>query len=230
MSSPGPDVPAAYPPEPWHLGGSMLLTLWRVDGGDLRREVDPYVPDDVDLVARGRHGLLFTAFVRYEPGGVLSYDELLVAAVGRRGVVPFATIPHIWVDSPASVAGGRALWGIPKGLAEFDQSWGTPGGGRRRITASATRDGATLATVRAREGAPLPGWRRVPMPTAQTLDGRTTFAEVQALARVRLARADWSFPEASPLAFVGRGRPLFSSVLRDMTIRFGPSRSTGGAA
>lgn len=230
MSTSGPDVPAAYPPEPWHLGGSMLLTLWRVDGDDLRREVTPYVPDEVDLVARGRQALLFTAFVRYEPGGVLSYDELLVAAVGRRGVVPFATIPHIWVDSPASVAGGRALWGIPKGLAAFEQDWGGDGPGRRRITATATRDHTTLAAVRAREGASLPGWRRVPMPTAQTLEGRTTFAEVQALARVRLARADWTFPADSPLAFVGRGRPLFSSVLRDMTIRFGPSVSTGETA
>jgi hypothetical protein len=208
----------------------MLLTLWRVDVDDLRREVSPYVPDGVDLVARGRHALLFTAFVRYEPGSVLSYDELLVAAVGRRGPVPVATIPHIWVDSPASEAGGRALWGIPKGLATFEQSWGGEGPGRRRIAATAARDGAVLAAARAREGAPLPGWRRVPMPTAQTLGGRTTFAQVQALARVRLARADWTFPAGSPLAFVGRGRPLFSAVLRDMTIRFGPSVSTAGAA
>ena len=30
------------------------------------------------------------------------------------------SITDIWVDSPASVAGGRELWAIPKGLCDFD--------------------------------------------------------------------------------------------------------------
>jgi hypothetical protein len=217
------DVPADddaapdYPPEPWQLGGSMLMTLWRVPEADLRREAGPYVPDGVTLAAGRGQGLLLTAFVRYEPGSVLSYDELLVAAVARRGLGPVAVIPHIWVDSPASVAGGRALWGIPKHLAAFEEDWSGP------ITGSATVGGAELASVRAAQGVRLPGWRRVPMPTAQRLDGRSTFASVQALARLHLASAAWSFPRDSPLAFVGRGTPLRSLVLRDMTIRFGPS-------
>ena len=60
------------------------------------------------------------AFVSYEEGSPLTYHELLVArpvstdAHGRR-----VTITDIWVDSPASVAGGRELWAIPKGLCDF---------------------------------------------------------------------------------------------------------------
>jgi hypothetical protein len=232
MSTAGSVAPAAatgvaYPPEPWQLGGSMLMTMWRLPAADVRREAEPYVPDGVQLVTAGRHALLFTAFVRYTPGSVLSYDELLVAAVARRGAAPAAVIPHIWVDSPASVAGGRELWGIPKGLADFEQSWENP------IVARATLAGRELASVRAAQGVRLPGWRRLPMPTAQRLDGHDTLAEVQSLGRLHLGSAAWSFPDDSPLAFIGRGRPLVTSVLRQMTIRFGPSTRTavqGGTA
>jgi hypothetical protein len=210
----------SYPPEPWQLGGSMLMTMWRLPTADVRREAERYVPEGVKLVTAGRHAFLFTAFVRYTPGSVLSYDELLVAAVGRRGVAPVAVIPHIWVDSPASVAGGRELWGIPKGLADFEQS------GENPLVARASVEGRELASVRAAQGVRLPGWHRLPMPTAQRLDGHDAFAQVQSLGRLHLGSAAWSFPDDSPLAFIGRGRPLVTSVLRQMTIRFGPSTRT----
>ncbi len=85
--------------------GSLWLTLFRV-----RDAVD-------DLRPAGVYG---AAFVSYEEGSPLTYHELLVArplstdAYGRR-----VTITDIWVDSPASVAGGRELWAIPKGLCDF---------------------------------------------------------------------------------------------------------------
>ncbi|WP_308431733.1 acetoacetate decarboxylase family protein [Amycolatopsis acidiphila] len=52
-----------------------------------------------------------TAFVDYLPGGLLPYHELLAAVVVRRGRRLGLTITDIWVDSPASRAGGRELWG-----------------------------------------------------------------------------------------------------------------------
>ncbi len=216
-------TPAAdFPPEPWQLGGSMLATVWRVDADEVRTRVAPHLPAGVRPVTAGRHGLLLTAFVRYEPGSVLSYDELLVAVVARHGRRPVTTIPQIWVDSPASVAGGRELWGIPKHLAGFRQSWGN------RITAEATIDDRVAATVDATQGRRLPGWRRVPLPNAHRLDGRETFAEVQALGRLHLASASWSFADDGPLAWIGRGRPVLSLALREMAIRFGPSRRRPG--
>lgn len=210
----------SYPPEPWQLGGSMLMTAWRLPADVVRGEVARYVPDGVRLVTVGRQAFMFTAFVRYTPGSVLSYDELLVAAVGRRGAAPVAVIPHIWVDSPASVAGGRELWGIPKGLADFTQTWENP------IVASAALEGRELASVRAAQGVRVPGWRRLPMPTAQRLDGHDAFADVQSLGRLHLGSAAWTFPDDSPLAFLGHAKPVMTSVLRQMTIRFGPSTRT----
>lgn len=210
----------SYPPEPWQLGGSMLMTAWRLPAAVVRAEAERYVPEGVQLLTVGGRAFMFTAFVRYTPGSVLSYDELLVAAVARRGTAPVAVIPHIWVDSPASVAGGRELWGIPKGLADFTQSWENP------LVASASVDGRELASVRASQGVRLPGWRRLPMPTAQRLDGHDAFADVQSLGRLHLGSAAWTFPDDSPLAFLGRAKPVVTSVLREMTIRFGPSTRT----
>lgn len=212
-----------FPPEPWHLGGSMLATVWSVDPADVRAHVDPYLPDGVRPITIGGRAFVMTAFVRYEPGSVLSYDELLVAVIARRGLAPITTIPQIWVDSPASVEGGRTLWGIPKHLAAFDQTWGTA------ITGAAAADGVPLASVRATQGLRLPGWRRVPLPNGHRLDGRTTFADVQALGRLHLARAAWDIPAESPLAWITRGRPSLSLTLRDMTIRFGPSERVATA-
>lgn len=206
-----------FPPEPWHLGGSMLATVWKVDPADVRARVDPYLPDGVHPVVVGGRAVVMTAFVRYEPGSVVSYDELLVAVIARHGRKPITTIPQIWVDSPTSVAGGRTLWGIPKHLAAFEQTWG------RTITGRATADGTPLAAVDATQGLRIPGWRRVPLPNGHRLDGRTTFADVQALGRLHLARARWEIPAESPLAWLNRGRPSLSLSLRDMTIRFGPS-------
>lgn len=212
-----------FPPEPWHLGGSMLATVWKVDPTDVRAQVDPYLPDGVRPLVVGGRAFVMTAFVRYEPGSVLSYDELLVAVVARRGRKPITTIPQIWVDSPASVHGGRTLWGIPKHLAAFEQSWG------RTITGSATADGVPLASVRATQGLRLPGWRRVPLPNGHRLGGRTTFADVQALGRLHLARAVWDIPTESPLSWITRGTPSVSMALRDMAIRFGPSERMDAA-
>ena len=95
----------SYPAAPWHMVGSLWLTLFKV-----REQVD-------DLRPAGVYG---AAFVSYEEGSPLTYSELLVARPistdedGRR-----VTITDIWVDSPASVAGGRELWAIPKGLCDF---------------------------------------------------------------------------------------------------------------
>ncbi|GAA4094711.1 acetoacetate decarboxylase family protein [Nocardioides kongjuensis] len=95
-----------YPPAPWHMRGSLWLSVFR-----LGRDVDAHHP-------AGTYGV---ALVSYEEPSPLTYHELLLArtvknAAGKGAV----TITDIWVDSPASQAGGRALWAIPKELCDFD--------------------------------------------------------------------------------------------------------------
>src|SRR5687767_10479676 len=91
---------ADYPPAPWRMHGSLWLTAFR-----LRSDVDERHP-------AGTYGVALVDYVEPSP---LTYGELLVARTtrtedGARAV----TITDIWVDSPASMAGGRALWAIPK--------------------------------------------------------------------------------------------------------------------
>jgi len=97
-----PDV--SYPDAPWHMHGQLWLSLFRTS-----RAVDTLRP-------AGTWGV---AFVRYEDPSPLTYGELLVARPVKTPVKA-VTISDIWVDSPASVAGGRELWAIPKGLCDFE--------------------------------------------------------------------------------------------------------------
>ncbi|MGB0101321.1 MAG: hypothetical protein WBP61_13665, partial [Nocardioides sp.] len=94
ITSSGPDGEVAYPAAPWQMVGQLWLSLFRL-------------PEPVDELRPA--GLYGAAFVSYEPGSPLTYSELLVArpipaptGKGRR-----VSITDIWVDSPASVAGGR---------------------------------------------------------------------------------------------------------------------------
>src|SRR3954464_15536429 len=101
-------VDTRYPPAPWQLYGQLWLSLFRVRKGDH--------PDR----APGVYGV---ALVKYDEPSPLTYGELLVAHLvspGSAGSRAKAVhITDIWVDSPASVAGGRALWAIPKDLCDF---------------------------------------------------------------------------------------------------------------
>jgi len=98
-----------YPPEPWYLGGSLLVSAFVVPLSDL--------PDigDVKPIRLGRGALVGTAFARYVAGGVLSYDELLVAVPSRLG--SRITIPQIWVDSPRRWPEGVNCGRSPKNWA-----------------------------------------------------------------------------------------------------------------
>src|SRR3954449_10490444 len=102
-------VDTTYPPAPWQMHGQLWLSLFRVRAGDH--------PDR----APGVYGV---ALVKYEEPSPLTYGELLVAHLVEPGTTgsraaKAVSITDIWVDSPASVAGGRALWAIPKDLCHF---------------------------------------------------------------------------------------------------------------
>lgn len=63
-------------------------------------------------------GLVYLA--AYTAGSTLEYHELIVIpALVRHRHRLGAWISHIYVDDQRSVAGGRAIWGLPKQLAQF---------------------------------------------------------------------------------------------------------------
>ncbi|MEV7694047.1 acetoacetate decarboxylase family protein [Microbacterium sp. NPDC089189] len=204
-----------YPPEPWYLGGSLLVSVFLVPPTALPPTFA--LPAGRRPVTVGGRISVGVAAVRYVPGGVLQYDELLVAvpSLGRGGIR--VTIPQIWVDSDTSRRGGRELWGIPKELADFDRAGDAP-----RVTASMSIDDRPVARVTARRGRPLlPGMRQIALPILQDLDGRTTLSHNRVIGRISGLRTAWRFAPDGPLGYLAGRRPLLNVELHDASIIFG---------
>ncbi|MFI1444460.1 acetoacetate decarboxylase family protein [Streptomyces fructofermentans] len=203
-------TPTPYPEEPWQLAGQMYLSLWTPPRGEL-----PPVAEGTRPVTVAGRGLVGAAWVVYENDSVLHYNELLRAVLVRDGARPRVCITDIWVDSAASMAGGRALWGIPKEMAVFDVERA-----QEASFAAKAQDGP-LATGRFTERRRLPGTWPLRYRLTQTLDGRPKTSPVRSRGVVRLARAQWRVPENSPLGPLTRRSPFVSLALRDFTLRFG---------
>ena len=210
-SDPSP-VPedATYPPAPWAMVGQLWLSLFR-----LGEPVDELRPA----------GLYGAAFVSYEPGSPLTYSELLVARPvsterdGRR-----VSITDIWVDSPASVAGGRELWAIPKGLCDFELDTAHRGPltttdwtarlGRRPI-ASASFTDVSRAAVR------LPFRGGTWQPGIDDTGGEERTATMRGSAKTLPCRGRWDFAPDGPLAWLREARRLGSFRVADFRMAFG---------
>ncbi|KJK33266.1 hypothetical protein UK23_46855 [Lentzea aerocolonigenes] len=189
----------SFPPEPWYLRGTLVLSVFRVPRRLVR---DEHLPAGTRLITLAGNAFVAVAFVSYEPGGVLTYEELLVATpVWDRGAVA-VSVPQIWVDSEASRLGGRELWAIPKQLARFGE-------------------GSSIAGVAVTGGVPLPGRWKVAGRVVQRLDGRDVRAHAAMSGRVRLVRAGWMFPVGGPLGYLTGRTPLVSLAMDDMRLTFG---------
>lgn len=190
-----------FPSPPWQLRATFWLSVFAVSSGTSERGP----------------GLYGAAFVDYAPGGDLSYRELLVSRLVADGPVPTVTVTDIWVDSPESLEGGRALWAIPKSRASFDLDAG--GRSLRRVTASAADEGGTplaVATGRALTAATP----RVPLVLdvrQHRRDGRPVVARARGRGRVAPARVRWDFGDG-PLAWLGGRVPVVSVRLSDVDL------------
>ena len=120
MNDPSLADSIAYPPAPWALAGDALFATRTVAISRIRSLVP--TPLRIVPVAPGRT-LAVLAFLRYAEGSTIRYHEFICAPalVAKRTHVG-SWISHIHVDSIASLAGGRALWSLPKRMASF--LWG----------------------------------------------------------------------------------------------------------
>ena len=152
-----------YPPAPWTLRGWGVATLQPVDLAAARRVAPPGAHVVPVWPGKTLGGLLFLA---YGAGSTLQYNELnIVAGLVRFGGRFAFWLPRLYVDSAASLAGGRAIWGAPKALADF-----TLASDRSRTTVEVARDKRTLCRLRFRARAR--GLRlALPMPAVGSRDG-----------------------------------------------------------
>jgi hypothetical protein len=199
-----------YPSAPWQMVGQLYCSVFK-----LEERVD-------DLRPGGIYG---AAFVSYEEGSPLTYSELLVARPvstdknGRR-----VTITDIWVDSPASVAGGRELWAIPKDLCDFtlesehrgpftSTEWSAREG-RTPIAAATFRD-----VSRAAPRVPFKGgtWQ----PGIEDTGGEERTATLQGSSKTLPARARWDINPDGPLGWLAGARQLASFRQAAFRMSFG---------
>ena len=199
-----------YPEAPWQMVGSLWVSLFRVKHG-----VDELRPA----------GVYGAAFISYGEGSALTYSELLVARPVRTGgrVRP-VSITDIWVDSPASVAGGRELWAIPKGLADFtlESSYRGP---VTRAAWSASRERRPVASARftdVSKAAPrLPFKGFTWQPGIDDTEGEERTATLQGTARTLPCRSSWDFAADGPLGWLRDARPLASARMAGFRMSFG---------
>jgi hypothetical protein len=197
----------SYPPEPWVLHGRACLSVWSVP-------VTALPPLPVRPVTLSGRAVVGTAFVDYQPPGMV-YRELVAAVLVRHGLRLGVSITRIWVDSAASRAGGRELWGIPKELAEFE--WD------RGLTASARDVDGTIASVRA-EPPRFGLWLPLMTSTWQAFGRGLARTPLRATGSVAPLRATWSISPGGRLSWLRPHRPLVSVGIRGLRMKFGPRR------
>jgi acetoacetate decarboxylase len=200
-----------YPAAPWQLRGWGVATVQAVDVRAARHFVPPGCT--IVAIAPGKTlgGLLF---VSYEFGSTLVYRELSVVAalvrVGRR--IAFC-LPRLYVDSAASLAGGHAIWGVPKQMANFDVS--TSDGQRTIVVRSGGSDVCRLQIGVARGGLRL----AVPMPALGTRADSFLFFTGRLTARFGVIRAAVEVPRDGAFAALSLDRPLFAVSLNDFDLK-----------
>ena len=217
----GTGAGVAYPPEPWLLRGDFAVAVFLVPVRELPAEVTAQLPGGArPLVLAGR-AAVGVAAVQYTPGGVLAYDELLVALpVVHRGRLA-VTIPQIWVSSPASRAGGRALWGIPKELMNARRL----SNGRRFQALYRNEDRSILAETSMSVRRSIPGTWSLPLPTVQRAEDAANrpSAFIRSSNSVRgklhLAHTQWTF--GSSLSWLQGRRPVLSAAITRASVVFG---------
>ncbi len=201
-------MPLSYPPSPWSLNATAYVSLWRVPAKDWLITLGTGI---CELRLFGSV-ILCSGFVEYEPGGDLQYRELFLAVLARAGMRWGANVPLIWVDSIASLDGGRELWAIPKQLATVHVE-------NRTLRAAA--NGYPIASMSFEPGRRL--LRRVPIRATvmQARGSELICTRIHVSAGIERIRAQWYIPQDSPLSVLQDRVPIMSLRLSQARLRFG---------
>ncbi|MEW2611301.1 acetoacetate decarboxylase family protein [Streptomyces sp. NPDC047880] len=200
----------------------MIVSVWRVPVGDLPSWQLP--PGVRPWVVR-RRATLVTFWVDYRPGGVLAYREFLIALAVRQGHRLTACAVSAWVDDERSLAGGRALWGIPKEPGTITVR--TDGRGAR---GELTAPGIPAVRLTYRDVLRLPLRLPARAHLVQQLSGGSQCrVRMRITGRPALGRGRVTTGPASSLSVLGRHRPFLSLALRDFRGVVGGPADTGHA-
>jgi hypothetical protein len=204
----------AYPPAPWTLGGWGVATVGLVDAAAAAE----FVPDGAHLVQVAPRKTLGGLFLAYERGPLVYRELNVVAGLARVGTRLAFLLPRLYVDSPASLAGGHEIWGLPKELASFDIAHDIG------VTSIEVRQGSR-AICRLRCNVPTSGMRLpLPMPSFGVREREFLFFTGRLAARIALARATVAIDSESEFATLGLHKPRLSVRCDNLTLTVPPPR------
>ena len=149
--------------------------------------------------------LVIVAFVDYQDTPVGPYQEVLAAAVVRRGRRVMGQVPFIAVNSLPSVHGGRANWALPKTTASFR-------GGVADGAVSARGDGWSVTAHAAHLGP------RIPVRSSAWQTGPLGDYPVHLRAKGRPVLVDASAVGPTLTSWLGAGRHLGMSTEGEMIV------------
>lgn len=197
-----------YPSPPWTLKGFALQTLQLVD----RAQARPFVPPGLEIVSvlPGKTlGGLYLSY--YGEGSDLTYSELIVIpALTRYRMKLGFWVSHIYVDNPDSMAGGRAIWGMPKEMAQFAWEEGEP------AQVTVRQGGRVLCSLQGGRQRRL--WRQsLSNPVFSMLNGDLLQFMGAFKARFGLSKGRVDVPSDSPFSALGLGRGARTVHYNDMT-------------
>jgi hypothetical protein len=202
-------MPSEWPAEPWNLCGRGWLTVWTAP----RSAISLPSPDVVPLSLFGRV-VVVSAFVDYQPPGVLSYHELMAAVLVRRGVRPGLSILDIWVDDATSERGARAMWAIPKLPANFAFA------SEPQLAATAHDDDLIASADETRRSSrtfPV----RLTTSVWQSRRSQAQRTELRTSARAGLTRLRWRVTPGGRLGWLNAARPRLHVFVTNLHMRFG---------
>ena len=195
----------SYPAEPWDLHGHAYVGMWLLPRD---RTPAPHSPATKVVTIFGR-AIVCAAFFVYEEPSPLTYNEIMTTVLVREGWRLRVSITHIWVDSEASRDGGRALWAIPKDLADFDV---VP------HTSYAAQGIGSLAVKRVRR---LPWALPTRFRIAQDREGSLLVSPVRGRIRIGSTTGRWSFAADGPIGFLTGAKPLLTLAAKPFHLIFG---------
>lgn len=175
-----------YPPAPWQTHGHAFVQPYLVDAARLR------LPPSFEPIVLAGRALGVLGFVEYMPPSPLTYAELVWmpclvrVAMGRHRACGYF-VEKMYVDSDASLAGGREIWALPKQKARFEI-----GEGEAIVE---TEDGARLVLEVGRRGPSV----RAPVGTATLQDAGAVVVRFRGSGTARIGLARMKVREARGL-------------------------------
>lgn len=121
----------------------------------------------------------------------------------------------IWVDSDASLQGGRTLWGVPKQAAQFL----TVESDLEEIQCATSQGVLARSSFRWR-------WRWPSRLSARALvvqerGGALQYTPVAISASIAFGVARWQFMDASPLDALRGRKPILNAAIANAQVQFG---------